>query len=60
MEGMRASTYETVILPIVTHGDCRRWKYCKGFDVALGDDLCVKCWDNGARVPIRSSVDVIQ
>jgi hypothetical protein len=18
--------------------------------VALGDDLCVKCWDNGARV----------
>jgi hypothetical protein len=50
MVNMRASTYETVILPIVTYGDCRRSKFCQGFNVELGDDLCVRCWDKGARV----------
>ena len=53
---IRTSTYEAVILPIVTYGDCRRSKLSKGsrscnnFNVALGDGLCVECWDKGARI----------
>ena len=40
--------YNSVHLPVISFGMClnaSKRRGCKGWQVELGDELCVKCWD---------------
>jgi len=41
--------YPYAVEPIESFGYCLNYCNCGGYDVVLGDGLCMRCWDLGWR-----------